>query len=370
MRLLTVNRALRINDELFPAGVPFLFPDAMALQLRETVFGRHIVGDEPFAPPCYRAYAGQLLDGKRLLIVRHGGLGDLLFVTPLLRHFKKRYPTAHLTFAAAAQNLAALRGNPDVDRLIAPPISRPYLDEFDYHLHFEGSMENSTDPAVHAVDLFARLAGVTLDDDNKRPVFHLQRSHQRRAKHLVHDLFGPARDRPLVAVQVAASAPIRTYPPAQLMQVLRMLSRDGAAVLLLGNQRDWTHGSDRPERVYNLCGRFGDVLDAVAVMAQCDALVAPDSAFTHFAAALDVPTVALYGPFPGAVRTKHYPRCVTLEPPREACPTGQLPCMQHGHLPCPAARRLGRRWSPCFDGIELERIVTAVREVRTTSRRT
>ena len=46
-------------------------------------------------------------------------------------------------------------------------------------------------------------------------------------------------------------------------------------------------------------------------------------------------TLILAGPFPGTVRTKYYPNCVTLEAKRHCAP-----CFTHGHRPCPDALKI------------------------------
>ena len=62
-----------------------------------------------------------------------------------------------------------------------------------------------------------------------------------------------------------------------------------------------------------------------AVAQTCDVLVTPDSAFLHLGAHLGVPTVALFGSFPGELRASYYPKVKVIQA-QGTC----APCFHHG----------------------------------------
>ncbi len=180
-----------------------------------------------------------------------------------------------------------------------------------------------------------------------------------------------------VGLHLRASSPIRTYPLESSLVVAAMLGAAGARVFLLGAEGDWAKTVGRRlspslefKNVDNLCGRFRTMDQTVAFLSRLELLIGPDSSLVHFAGALDIPTVALYGPFPGAVRTKYYPRCVTLEgryavrPGLEEC----APCFKHGPNPCPEAGEDGA--SPCLRNVEPEAVIRAALGVLVTKGRT
>jgi heptosyltransferase-2 len=87
---------------------------------------------------------------------------------------------------------------------------------------------------------------------------------------------------------------------------------------------------------------------SAALLATCDAVVAPDSALCHLAGALNLPTVALYGPFPWALRTAYALRTVAL--------SGHGPC-----APCFHHERAGEVWpegKPCAKSGRCEVLAT------------
>lgn len=58
---------------------------------------------------------------RKILLIRRGGIGDALLVTPLLRTLKEQFPQAHIQFLTSRQAIPILAGNPYVDELIEFP---------------------------------------------------------------------------------------------------------------------------------------------------------------------------------------------------------------------------------------------------------
>lgn len=373
MRLLTLDRALRFRfaekegketaaDSIvrIPPGVPYLFTDDLANQLHNTEHGRHVVDDRP-ASELWRPYRGEPLDGKRLFVWRSGGLGDLLFISPLLAELKRRHPTCEIVFGSLPKNLPVLLNNPHVDDLVAPPVPRSYLERFDYHLEFEGTIETSKDAALHAVDLFANHAGVSIADDaNKLPVYVVGQQERLRAHRAIKAAKLKPNKRPLIVAQAAASVILRSYPPQHMGEVFRALTGANCDVAVVGGASQFDPAWIMPG-VVNFCGRFANVREAVALLSKAAAFIGPDSSFVHFAAALGIPTVALYGPFPGAVRTAFYPKCVTLEADAAICP--HFPCMAHSPAPCRLAQEMKQTASPCLEAIAPATVAAAAFQI-------
>ena len=90
---------------------------------------------------------------------------------------------------------------------------------------------------------------------------------------------------------------------------------------------------------------------AFALAHKCDVIIAPDSSFVHFAAAFDKPTIAIYGPIDGKVRTKSYPNCTYVDSRKSL---GCLPCWRNENIPC---KLTGMRNSACLEGIAVSQII-------------
>ena len=61
---------------------------------------------------------------QKILVVRRGGLGDVLMATPLLRALREHFPCAHVCFLARRQAIGGLNACPWVDRVLELPNSK------------------------------------------------------------------------------------------------------------------------------------------------------------------------------------------------------------------------------------------------------
>ncbi|MEE9458114.1 MAG: glycosyltransferase family 9 protein [bacterium] len=362
MKVVTFRRSAHMGRTTIAPGEPVLLPDRAVAKLL-TTHGDAV--DVAGTDGHYNKYEGQPLDGRSLLLVRNGGFGDLLFLTPLLRYLDERYKHAGLAVACGRRYHGVLLRNRYVRRIFTYPVRLKDLVAYDYQLFYEGTLETSEDPSCHAVDLMARHAGVA-DVGDRRLAYDVEPALARKAKNILRNELQVKAGDATVGLHLRASSPIRTYPLESSLLVAATLGAAGARVFLLGAEGDWGKTVGRRlspsvefKNVDNLCGRFRTINHTAAFLSRLDLLIGPDSSLVHFAGAFELPTIALYGPFPGAVRTKYYPRCITLEgryavrPGLEEC----APCFKHGPYPCPQAEE--DRASPCLRNLEPEAVIRA-----------
>ena len=330
---------------------PHVLSDEILQQLQASHFGKHIQEVRDLEP---KPYHGQDLSQKTLLISRTGGFGDILFITPVIRELRRRFASCRIEFACPQSYQMIFSGNPDVQRMHGLPFPLEAYERADYHLEFRGTIEASSDPDLHAVDLFAQHAGIELPPTAKVPIYEASPARVSAARiRLIQ--FGVPGNLPWIAVQAKASSPIRSYPESLTTKLLKKLVKRGYVALVFGTKGNFPKGA-RMRGVVDLTGRM-TMSDSVAAMACCEALIGPDSSLVHFAAAIGLPTVALYGPFPGSVRTRYYTRCITLEA-KAPC----APCFIHGHKPCPKALAKNQEWSPCFESLPPSLVLNALSE--------
>ncbi|HUU57436.1 MAG TPA: glycosyltransferase family 9 protein [bacterium] len=373
MKVVTFKKPGRFGAVDIKPEAPRLLPDETAAQLNAMRPGLVELGD---VDGNYNRYAGYDLTEKSLLLVRNGGFGDLLFLTPLIRYLDDKYDHDGIAVTCGRKYEGLFLRNSRVRRIHTYPVRLKDFVSYDYQLCFEGTIENSKDPELHAVDLFARHAGIH-DLDDRTLEYEVDRALANKAKNILRYDLGVKPDDVKIAVHLRSSSLIRNYPPENSLRVAAALGIGGAKVFLLGTKRDWDEivGVDREtliklKNVTNLCGRFKSMDGTAAFLSKMDLLIGPDSALVHVAGALRLPTVALYGPFPGAVRTKYYPGCLTLEGKKRkwlglrSC----SPCFIHGHKPCPKAKRDGI--SRCLRKLKPETVVRAALEVLAEKGRT
>jgi ADP-heptose:LPS heptosyltransferase len=247
-------------------------------------------------------------DGLKVLVHRSGGIGDLLLMTPALRAYKRRFPKARIFVCTVPKLRPVLEGNPDVEGFVEWPPKESEVYEHDTWCFYENIIENNPlAQDVHAVDLYAmKLLGESLKDD-WTPVLNLTEAEKAESSAFHAGILSDSACSPLTAsclpsigIQVKASSPVRTWPMGPMSDLIQILL-DHAQVLLFGAPGGVEYAG-KHGRLVNVSAMNLSFRQSCAILAGCDALVAPDSALLHAAAALKVPTVALFGPFPSKLR--------------------------------------------------------------------
>jgi len=251
---------------------------------------------------------------RKILFVRPGGFGDLLFLTPTFAHIKSRWPECEIWLACFKRYHEILLHNPDVDGFIDYPVALSKWQTFDAHVWLENAVENER--KLHAVDVIAQRAGVVLTDKRMRYVV----TDDERA---VAEKEFP-REMPMhrIGLQMGGNQGnlLRMY--AEMGQVSKMLWRQAHEVFLFGRPGDFK--SNEPDGIVNLMQRNKTIRESCAILQTCDVVVAPDSVMAHVAGALDIPCIALYGAFPWQLRTAYAKKTFALQ---GRCPVS--PCFHH-----------------------------------------
>ncbi|MEW6314491.1 MAG: glycosyltransferase family 9 protein [Pseudomonadota bacterium] len=276
-----------------------------------------------------------------VLVVVTRRIGDVLLATPLIRSLRRAWPQAQIDVLVFAGTEGILAANPDVNRVITVA-QRPSVGE---HMRFLLGLWRSYDLAVSAVPsdrptLYACVAGkrrvglVAAGAKHAWKKFVLSRSaaFDEATTHAVltylklANLLGVARDHEVVAAWTEEDASVvrkllpfdwQTQPYAVLhaypmyaykmwrreawAELARWIEARGLRVVLSGGG-----GADElayiaelqrtlPGGAVNLAGCLS--LGGVAcLLSRARAYVGPDTVVTHIAAAVGVPTVALFGP--------------------------------------------------------------------------
>lgn len=319
MHTVTLQTEGQIGPMTFPAQVPLLCEDVFAGQMlgwfKEATAERWGALQGPL--PIKWIQPGGAKEVNRLGIIRPGGFGDLLFLSPTLYRLHELFPDAQIEMVAFRRYWEALSPEPWLSWVEYPcPIE--VVNQWDAILLLEGIVENERES--HAVDVIAMEAGVSLVNKRGRYQLSAEVAEAMAAR------FPRKEGHPRLAVQVEASAKCRTYPHSLQFQVWeRLLNRLPTLELFLFGEPGMLPINTADRRVTNLAmlEEPPSFTESLAILSQCDALMAPDSALAHYADPLGVPTVALYGPFPWQLRTDYAPGTWALQ----------------GHAPC----------APCFN---------------------
>jgi len=339
-------------------------------------FFEEVPGDETLLN---RPYRGEDLTGKRVLVMRSGGIGDLLFIQPSLRYLKKRYPTCRFWFATAISNLPLVSGWDCVSEAIPLPLPLKKLQECDYFMNFYGLIEFCRDAErQNAYFLFAEFWGLTgLGPEYLRPVLEARKP---RVKTVQKTLAALHLERGFVYLQVRTSAINRTPQLSIFFVLMEKLLRLGIPVAICDQACDsakmdviiaafWliqrnkkSPLTEHPERLVNLSSISRDLQDMIAIISQSRFVIAPDSSSLHIAGGLGIPFYGIFTSFPAELRVATYPEAHYSQPQFDdaICKYGGRHCFLHSDAVCPA---LVDDRPDCFlKQINVEEIVEVVRK--------
>jgi len=298
-------------------------------------------------------YRTQNKKSKNILITRAmGGAGDLLMMTPGIRALKKKYANKEIHLAIPKRYFSIFKNNTDV-KLI--DIEEDTLSHLFYSKWFNftdcpaSRAESRRAPKIkkNRTELFARglgIKGLRLFAMDHKPVYSLSDIEVE----FVNDFWDRMQlnSQKVVGIQLHTDESYRDYPLIE--KLVEKISKK-YSVLLFDNCRIAGFNFENAIKIDSF-----PIREAFALASKCNLIIAPDSAFIHFAAAFDLPSIGLFGPIDGKVRTKHYPNCTYIDVRKQL---GCLPCWRNEDIPC---KLTGMRHSACMESISIQKIIYEV----------
>ena len=301
---------------------------------------------------------------EKILIFRPDHIGDLLLTTPAIYALRKAKPRAHIGVLTSSWSSPILMGNPDIDDILIcdlpwldrgenpswlpllPTIHQIRSQQYDHILNFRiaakaaafsrllGAKERwgfdvlksrwawthtaPYDPNRHVVDNYMALARTYTRSEDTPVHFRIfpETADLSAVDEFMHN------SPPAVVLGVTSGRPDKSWLPDRWATVADHIAKDGFRILLNGGPTEETDVQMVQSLMHhpaeNLVGRFS-LLQFAGLLKRCAAIITLDSFPMHLAAALGIPTIALFGansstlwgPYPG-----NYPRII-VEPPPE-----------------------------------------------------
>lgn len=279
-------------------------------------------------------------DVSRIVILRGGGLGDLIFAIPAMAALKVAYPGSTITLLGTPIHKALLEAvKSPVDEVVVLPFAegvRPGQEEAAELDRFFADMRGRTfDLAVQLhgggrysnpflLRLGARHTVGTRTADAaslERTVPYLYYQHEPlRALEVAgfagafpvdlearlapagggaaHEALDGAAGQPLVVIHPGATDPRRRWPADKFAELAAACAADGSRVVIIGDSSE----QDLAEAIAARAGSAAvdsaagalDMAELVALLAEAGVVVANDSGPRHLAQALGVPTVGIF----------------------------------------------------------------------------
>ncbi|MDX2223739.1 MAG: glycosyltransferase family 9 protein [Rhodospirillaceae bacterium] len=267
-----------------------------------------------------------------ILFITATRIGDAILSTGVLAELARRHPDARITVACGPLAQSLFADFPGVATVIAMP-KRPLAGHWlalwrqvratrwDLVVDLRRSLIPwlvrsqarrrlpRTDAAVHRAHFLPRVLGL---DDVLEPVIPLSEAHRTRAATLIPD------GSPVLALAPVAARPEKTWPIANFCALAGQVPPDWRVAVFAGPGEDGACAAllnqVSPHRLVRVIGE-PDLVAVGAALARCQAYVGNDSGLSHLAAAVGVPTLALFGP----TDPRHYaprgPRARVIEAP-------------------------------------------------------
>jgi|WetSurMetagenome_2_1015567.scaffolds.fasta_scaffold48116_3 heptosyltransferase III len=341
---------------------------------------------------------------RRILLTRMKFIGDVVLTTPLIRSVRNAYPDAFIAYMGERQAVSLLEGNPCLDEILPFDFSRPALLEqtrmalqlrrrrFDLAIDLFGNPRSALLTRLSGAPVRVgpdrkgrgRLYTIRVMDDGvpKGAVaFHNQslRAAGIPVTSAMTEIFVSPAERecarqqllqaeprvdaalPLVAIHPGATWPAKHWLPERFGALAARLLAGGVQVVLCGGPRDGaTLDAVRAAAAVPVpVLRHPSLRELAALISLCSGFVGNDAGPMHIAAAVDTPTIGLFGPgeeqiwFPYDPARGH--RALRRDVPCHPC-----------HLD--VCNRTGTGYMECMALLTVEEVVEAVHHARSLVR--
>ena len=280
----------------------------------------------------------------KILVIRVDGIGDLLNATPAIALLRENYPSAEITILARPLNASVLIGNPDVDRILIfdrDGKHRGVLAQFQfyrqlrreryqlivamqtamwshlvaflsgapyrlgrYQKRFRSTLTHAwrgtyRKGETHEVDRNLQLVRLICNGEgNRKLIFHLSSDEIATAKAQLA-AWGIGSEALLVGIHPGGSSFDKRWPEKQYAELAdRLAHHYNATILLLRGpgEEALTDNIQKAMHASAITHAPETIRELGALLSCCDLVVCNDSGPMHLAAAVDVPTVAIFGP--------------------------------------------------------------------------
>jgi ADP-heptose:LPS heptosyltransferase len=293
--------------------------------------GQHVLGNDANTAEELNPPKPRQRPQKKILITRAmGGLGDILMMTAGVYALRKKRPEFEIHFATPRAFHPILTG---LDGIKLLDINEAQIDLTQYKKWINltdcpaGKVEGRQQPNVrkNRIEIFARSMGIREWSLKKlgghTPKYVIEEAEVAWAQRHLQEI--NPRQLPVLGVQPFAADTYRNWP---MMEDFVLQAAQDRLVLLFHHEA--IEGFDHP----NVIKVKKPIRQSIALASQCERLVVVDSSFLHISAALNVPTVAVFGAISGQLRVKDYPNVQLLAPSKSEFPC--YPCWRHEHKPC------------------------------------
>lgn len=251
----------------------------------------------------------------KILFITHTRIGDAVMSTGLLRRLIETYPTARFTIVCGPLAAPLFSAVPNCDRVIIMTKRRYDAHWFtlwqavrrtrwDMVVDLRRSLISYLIPCRRRFVLgpiapgqhhVRHLSALLKIEPPVPPHIYVSASHRARAAALIPD------GAPVLALAPIAADPAKTWPLTYFKALATTLAGDvcaGWRIALIGGPKDAALAAELATAVPGCITVFNepDLLTVAAILARSRGFIGNDSGLSHMAAAVGIPTLAIFGP--------------------------------------------------------------------------
>jgi ADP-heptose:LPS heptosyltransferase len=325
-------------------------PEDVKVAIRRKITSNYITA-------AHITYGKDLTDKNQdpVILVRRitDGIGDMLMVTPTLEAIKEKHPDKRIEVACQSKLWPVLQNNPSVHRLIDadahinPKRYYAIIDLSSPCARYESArVAAGKDVQKSRVEIYAEAAGVREIVHELKPKYIVHDDHRQWAKDFIAKTV--SSNKPKIAVGLRSAEMYRNWPEKYFHQLSELLGPH-FELILIDHSREHVF-----KNVIDACGF--PLQKSIAILEQCDGLITVDTSLLHFGAALNIPTIALFGPIDYRPRCKGYDNVTVIKSDMDC-----IPCWRNSRIPCKQLNTI-RGHSKCMLAIRAKQVAEVVKK--------
>ena len=314
-----------------------------------------------------------ILDESKVIILRGGGIGDLILLIPAIRIFKNLLPKgAEMVLATFQDKMPLFEGIPEITELRAMPIRMSDILGLDYYVEF--STKLNLFRSIHMTDYYLTILGISpekIAHAEKEPWLAPQVVSSQRIINWITELRHSWEK--VIYINTGSTDIIRRIPTNHIIKIASYFP-DCAFVFSTDPQMQ--DKGDTPLNTFFL-DTHNSLNDYFSAIWASDAIISSDSSAYHIAGAFRKPAIALFGPISSSLRVTYYSTVWAIDANYKGS-TCSSPCglnavteLKHSNTGkmwdinegCPEAKAKGTIYSPCLLSISLDSVANLLSKV-------
>ncbi|MCM8784197.1 MAG: lipopolysaccharide heptosyltransferase II [Candidatus Omnitrophica bacterium] len=264
---------------------------------------------------------------KKILMISLSNIGDVILTTPVLEHLKENFPQALFDILVGPRGKEVLEKDRKISNLFfynkksslkekTSLIKKLRQERYDLvvdlrhtliplliHPRYKTSLlRNSNKNSLHMRDKHLKVIeklGLTIYPHLKLPRVHFEKQDQDYVEHLLREACIEKSDI-LIVIAPAARSSTKRWELKNFIEVGRRLRDEcKTKIILVGSQDDFLIAQEIKNNlgdgVFNFSGKT-TIPQLVVLLKMARVLITNDSAVLHCGSAVNIPTIAIFGP--------------------------------------------------------------------------